>query len=102
MTHYLMFESQQQAFEIAKELGYAQKDPDGNDVLVAYTTDRAIDEVGIIYKPTGVQLEGENGIKYPEMKAVSGWHWNMNCANLPEELTGFEVFPSTPNTIFCE
>ena len=42
-----------------------------------------IDVIGVIYKPTGAMLTGEDGIEYPEMKNIEGWH--VNVWVLPEE-----------------
>lgn len=97
MIHFLAFPNEATAFELASELGFVTKDQDGKDVLTAYTNDRAIDVVGLIYKSTGKIIDGgEDGISSFEMKAVNGWHWNMKCAELPEELKPYEVFPLTP------
>jgi hypothetical protein len=58
---------------------------------------RNIDTIGVIYKPTGEMLQGEDG-EYPEMAAIPGFHVNVRLA--PDEdgdpLQPYLVFPSTP------
>ena len=44
---------------------------------------RNIDTIGVIYKPTGVMIKDKDGIEYPEMASVDGWH--VNVWVLPEE-----------------
>ncbi len=105
MTIYLSFPSEQVANQLAKEAGYVVEVPvlDENhtqvatqETLQAFTHDRSIDVLGVIYKPTGVMLKSEDGFEYPETKAVDGWHWNVQCEELPAEFKQYEVFPSTP------
>jgi hypothetical protein len=50
---------------------------DGDPYLVMQTRDYAIDIVGTMYEPTGNTLTDSEGIDYPEMAAISGWHVNM-------------------------
>jgi hypothetical protein len=56
-----------------------------------------IDTIGIIYKPTGEMLLGEDG-EYPEMEAIEGWHVNVRLVDGEdaEALEPFEVSPETP------
>lgn len=59
---------------------------------------RNIDTIGVIYKPTGATLTGEDGVEYPEMLALAGWH--VNVWVLPEEdaaaLQPYVIDPETP------
>ena len=56
---------------------------------------RNIDTIGVIYKPTGVMLTNEDGIEYPEMQAIDGWH--VNVWVLPEEdATALQPYVITP------
>ena len=61
-----------------------------------------IDTIGVIYKPTGATLTGEDGTEYPEMQAIEGWH--VNVWVLPEEdaaaLQPYVVTPSTPSRVW--
>jgi len=49
--------------------------------FVGNTTDYAIDVVGTLYDPTGVTLTDDNGMEYPEMVAITGWHVNIRLLN---------------------
>lgn len=57
-----------------------------------------IDTIGVIYKPTGATLTGEDGIEYPEMQAIEGWH--VNVLVLPDEdaiaLQPYVITPTNP------
>jgi hypothetical protein len=56
-----------------------------------------IDTIGLIYKPTGEMLMGEDG-EYPEMESIEGWHVNVRLVDGEdaEALEPFEVSPQTP------
>jgi len=56
-----------------------------------------IDTIGLIYKPTGEMLLGEDG-EYPEMAPIEGWHVNVRLVDGEdaEALEPFEVSPQTP------
>jgi hypothetical protein len=55
-----------------------------------------IDTIGIIYKPTGEMLQGEDG-PYPEMAPIEGWHVNVRLVGEDAEaLEPFVVEPATP------
>ena len=57
---------------------------------------RNIDTIGIIYKPTGETLQGEDG-PYPEMAPIEGWHVNVRLVGEDAAaLEPFEVSPATP------
>ena len=49
----------------------------GDPYLVPNTSDYAIDVVGTLHEPTGNTLTDEDGIEYPEMQAMTGWHVNI-------------------------
>ncbi|PRX09958.1 UNVERIFIED_ORG: hypothetical protein BCL66_105144 [Martelella mediterranea] len=51
---------------------------------------------GIVYAPTGQTQTGENGLEYPVMAPVRGYHVNIRMADsrvLPDALAAFEVAP---------
>jgi len=48
--------------------------------FVDNTTDYAIDVVGVLQEPTGATLT-DDGMEYPEMVAVTGWHVNIRLLN---------------------
>jgi len=49
----------------------------GDPYLVSNTSDYAIDVVGTLHEPTGNTLTDDDGMEYPEMQAMSGWHVNI-------------------------
>ena len=53
-----------------------------------------IDAIGIIYKPTGEMLTGEDG-EYPEMEALPGWHVNVRLVD-GEDAEALEPYAVTP------
>jgi len=50
---------------------------DGDAYLVTGSADHAFDIVGLIHKATGNMLTDDEGMEYPEMAPVSGWHINL-------------------------
>lgn len=62
---------------------------------------RNIDTIGTIYKATGVMMKDKDGIEYPEMAPLDGWH--VNVWVLPEEdaapLQPYVIEPS--NAVRC-
>ena len=85
IDYYLKFASEEEA----KEVLFA------NDLLLEYTNDiltylsaspiASIDYVGIIFKPTGKILKDKEGLEYPEMKALDGYHVNVRITSLPNK-----------------
>ncbi len=57
----------------------------------------AIDSIGVIYKPTGETLLGEDG-PYPEMAPLEGWHVNMRGVFTEEQLAELDLFKVEPTT----
>ena len=53
----------------------------GDPYLVPNTSDYVIDIVGNLYEPTGVILTDAEGLDYPEMQAITGWHVNIRLPN---------------------
>jgi len=53
----------------------------GDPYLVPNTSDYVIDIVGTLYEPTGVILTDAEGLDYPEMQAITGWHVNIRLPN---------------------
>lgn len=52
-----------------------------------------IDIIGPIYKATGVMLTDAEGVEYPEMVDVGGWHVNMR-GELPETIAPYKIVVS--------
>ena len=49
--------------------------------FVSNTVDYAIDVVGVLYEATGVTLTDDEGMEYPEMAALDGWHVNIRLSS---------------------
>jgi hypothetical protein len=60
------------------------------------------DVVGTIYKPTGIMLKEKDGMEYPEMKALDGYHVNVRLCNNEDgkALTAYIVEPTSPVRIW--
>jgi len=62
----------------------------------------ALDVIGVIREATGEMLTSEDGIVYPELAPVPGWHVNYRGEALPAELQPFEIdAPSTPVRVWA-
>ena len=76
------------------------------DELVLDTADYAIDVVGIIHCPTGVILTDSDGMDYPEMEAMVGWHVNIRLLNdnmstiVDSIYETYGVIPGTPSRVW--
>jgi hypothetical protein len=96
---YLAFPDQAAADVVLYTTHAAVTDEEGNVTAEAYVTPNYanIDTIGLIYKPTGEMLMGEDG-EYPEMEAIEGWHVNVRLVDGEdaEALEPFEVSPQTP------
>jgi len=74
----------------------------GDPYLVSNTSDYAIDVVGTLHEATGNTLTDEDGMEYPEMQAMTGWHVNIRLTGdavreTVEALdTSHGVTPETP------
>jgi hypothetical protein len=79
---------------------------DGDPYMVTHTHDYAIDIVGTIHEPTGVTLTDSEGMEYPEMAAVDGWHVNLRLVgdamrDVVEALDGaYGVTPNSPSRVW--
>ena len=56
-----------------------------------------IDEIGVIYLPTGEIVSGEDGDE-PVMAAIDGWHVNVRTTSIDaaDALRHLEVTPENP------
>ena len=79
---------------------------DGEPYLVQFTHDYAIDVVGTIYEPTGVTLTDSEGMDYPEMAVVDGWHVNIRLVGdaMRETVEALDathgVTPNSPSRVW--
>ena len=79
---------------------------DGDSYMVTHTHDYAIDVVGTIHEPTGVTLTDSEGMNYPEMAAVDGWHVNIRLVGdaMRETVEALDatygVTPNSPSRVW--
>ena len=57
-----------------------------------------IDEIGVIYMPTGEVVSGDDGEPEPVVAAIDGWHVNVRTtsSNAADALRHLEVTPEKP------
>ena len=60
-----------------EETGEPVMENDGDPYLVMHSHNHSFDIVGLIHEPTGNMLTDEEGIEYPEMAPIPGWHVNL-------------------------
>ena len=78
----------------------------GDPYLVSNSSDYAIDVVGTLHEPTGATLTDDEGMEYPEMQAMTGWHINIRLVgdavrDTVEALdTSHGVTPETPMRVW--
>ena len=57
------------------------------------------DVIGLIYKATGTMLTDEEGMEYPEMANIGGWHVNMRGV-VPTAIQKYVVQVNSPYRIW--
>ena len=60
-----------------EETGEPIMENDGDAYLVMHSHNHSFDIVGLIHEPTGNMLTDAEGIEYPEMAPIPGWHVNL-------------------------
>ena len=60
-----------------EETGEPVMENDGDAYLVMHSHNHSFDIVGLIHEPTGNMLTDDEGIEYPEMAPIDGWHVNL-------------------------
>ena len=123
IDYYLKFVSKQEAETVLTKLNILVKvvEEDSTEYLPA-SSFVSIDFVGTIYKPTGVTLTSEDGMEYPEIKALSGYHVNLRFAGglpivyaldvesgeyveipstIPNDLAPYIVEPTSPSRVWA-
>jgi hypothetical protein len=103
-TRFFTFPDMETAFNLAYTEGFTYQDEHNEPKLKAYTNDYAFDVIGVIYKPTGNMIQGEDDLYYPEMAPIPGWHVNVRILAdkpMPDTFEQYEVFPATPARDFA-
>mgnify|MGYP003645208890 CR=1 FL=1 len=79
---------------------------DDEGKFVSNTVDYAIDVVGVLYEATGVTLTNDEGMEYPDMTTLDGWHVNIRlsssvCRGAVEALdVSHGVTPDAPKRVW--
>ena len=60
-----------------EETGEPVMENDGDAYLVMHSHNHSFDIVGLIHEPTGNMLTDAEGMEYPEMAPIDGWHVNL-------------------------
>ena len=89
-NYYLKFKDQAELEETLVSLGLAEM---YDEQFIPKTN---LDVIGLIYKPTGLMITSEDGMKYPEMSTLEGWHANLKDDLTPEQETALPLI-TTPN-----
>ena len=63
------------------ETGVESTQIEGEPYLVSGTADYSIDVVGALHEATGVTITDDDGMEYPEMQALDGWHVNIRLSS---------------------
>jgi hypothetical protein len=85
---------------------YLKFDSEAEATAVLYDDEmpryRNIDTIGLIYKPTGTTLQGEDG-EYLEMAAIPGWHVNVRLMDGEdaEPLEAYRVQVANPARVWA-
>lgn len=95
IDYYLKFDTEEEG----KALLYRKEEFDGREVLIAKYL--AVDAIGTVYKPTGNMLTSEEGMQFPEMVPLDGWHANVRVTEEKPELDPYRVHPSTPVRVWA-
>ena len=99
---YLSFPDEATAKSILYRIEGAQEATDEAPAVEGYEVPNFanIDTIGVIYKPTGNTLQGEDG-PYPEMAPIAGWHVNVRLVGEDgTALLPYSVTPTTPVRVF--
>ena len=123
IDYYLKFASKQEAETVLTKLNILVKvvEEDSVEYLPA-SSFVSTDFIGTIDKPTGVTLTSEDGMEYPEYKALDGYHVNLRFAGglpivyaldvesgeyveipstIPNDLAPYTVEPTSPSRVWA-
>ena len=102
ITRFFKFPDIETAFSLAKQHGLTTINENNEEILIRFSHTHSIDVVGTLYTPTGIMLTSDDGMLYPEMQEVDGWHINVRTEqNIPDEFLPYEIFPSSPSRDFA-
>jgi hypothetical protein len=98
---HLKFPDEVTAISLMLECGLLQQFTDDNgNIINLQSQGQMIDIIGLIHKATGRMLTHDDGVEYPEMADVGGWHVNMR-GDLPEIIKPYKItVTGTPHRIW--
>ena len=101
IDYYLRFKDKAEAEAILTNLAIlVEVEQEDSSVLLVSSGIASVDFVGTIYKPTGVTITEEDGLEYPQLYALEGYHVNIRFLDLPAtqvidpETGDFEEIPA--------
>lgn len=84
IDYYLKFKDKAEAETVLTELAIlVEVEQEDSSVVLVSSGLAAVDFVGTIYKPTGVIITEEDGLEYPQLSALVGYHVNIRFIDLP-------------------
>ncbi|MCH1583374.1 MAG: hypothetical protein L7S63_09675 [Flavobacteriales bacterium] len=98
---YFSFASEAEAATALQPFYYQPEE--GDAYLVKHSKGHSIDIIGVIYEATGNMFTDDEGMEYPEISPVPGWHVNLRIlgdymrAEAEAIDTDFGVEPATPH-----
>jgi hypothetical protein len=105
MKNYFLKFSDEASFKAKLlELGLATIEPVwGTENDTQFVPKIITDVVGLIYKPTGVALTNSEGLQYPEMGPIDGYHVNLKAELTAEQEAALPLIsaPATPYRIWA-
>lgn len=81
-----------------------EADKEGNSVPVEFEPrqkHKDTDIIGVIFKPTGNTLTDDEGVEYPEMAPLEGFHANVRAEAPVEALEAYRVYPENPVRVWA-
>mgnify|MGYP003637997360 CR=1 FL=1 len=100
------FHKQDTETAVDEETGEETTTDVGDPYLVQYNHGYGIDLVGILHEPTGVTLTDDEGMEYPEMAALDGYHVNIRIRGDAQRETvealdvSHGVTPNSPSRVW--
>jgi hypothetical protein len=71
-----------------------------NEELVLHREGCDISVIGTMYTNTGNILTDEEGLEYYETAPIQGYHVNLRCRNVQEDLVPYDTAPTTPQRVW--
>lgn len=84
IDYYLKFKDKAEAETVLTEFAIlVEVEQEDSSVVLVSSGLASVDFVGTIYKPTGITITEEDGMEYPQLSALAGYHVNLRFIDLP-------------------